>query len=548
VYPTIADVLNLPVIRQGKPELVAGGTGVGQRVRWVHVAEVADIAHLLHGGELVLTTGIALPDDPVALTRYVDELAGVGAAGLVIELVRRWSDELPAALRGAADRRSLPLVTLSRETRFVAVTEAVIALIRDAQLAELRAAEQVHETFTALTVSGAEPAEVLREVARVARLPVVLETLSHDVLGYDAAGTDPSELLADWRSRSRAVAPTERTGYDADAGWLVTVVGARGNDWGRLVLVCPEPPAHPQVVVVERAASALAVHRLLARDRETLERQTHRTLLTELLAPGALPADLPTRASALGVALEGRTLIGLAARPRTGTAPTPAPALATQEILRDLAEAVALAARRVRVSALVGVIDDTSVRALIALDGHAGQRTVDTMLRRLAQGIHHDAQASPRALPVVIAVGTTVTNLMDARRTLGEAAHVAQAALRTSAADANARERGFHRLADVRLRGLLHLLREDERLSAFAARELGPLLARDERSGSRLVEILRYYCEQGGNKSAAAAAAHLSRTAYYQQLSRVEQVLGVSLDDPESMLSLHVALLAIDPD
>ncbi len=78
MYPTVSDVLTLPVIRQGKPELVAGGAGVGRRVRWVHVAEIADIAHLLHGGELVLTTGIALPDDPVALTRYIDELAGVG--------------------------------------------------------------------------------------------------------------------------------------------------------------------------------------------------------------------------------------------------------------------------------------------------------------------------------------------------------------------------------------------------------------------------------------------------------------------------------------
>jgi hypothetical protein len=30
-------------------------------VRWVHVSELADIATLLRGGELVLTTGIALP-------------------------------------------------------------------------------------------------------------------------------------------------------------------------------------------------------------------------------------------------------------------------------------------------------------------------------------------------------------------------------------------------------------------------------------------------------------------------------------------------------
>ncbi|HVV18966.1 MAG TPA: PucR family transcriptional regulator ligand-binding domain-containing protein, partial [Pseudonocardiaceae bacterium] len=254
MYPTVTDVLALPVLRNGKPTLVAGGAGVANKVRWVHVAEVADIAHLLQGGELVLTTGIALPGDGPALTRYVDELAGVGAAGLVVELVRRWSRALPQVLLTAADRRSLPLVTLSEETRFVAVTEAVIALIRDAQLAELRAAEQVHETFTALTVSGAEPAEVLREVARTARLPVVLETLSHDVLAYDSAGTDPSSLLADWRNRSRAVTVHERTGYDPDSGWLVTVVGARGDDWGRLVLVCDDPPPHPQVVVVERAA------------------------------------------------------------------------------------------------------------------------------------------------------------------------------------------------------------------------------------------------------------------------------------------------------
>lgn len=535
MYPTVSDVLALPVLRRGGPTLVAGGAGAGNRVRWVHAAEVADIAHLLQGGELVLTTGIALPDDGPALTRYVDELAGVGASGLVVELVRRWSRALPRALVAAADRRSLPLVTLSEETRFVAVAEAVIALIRDAQLAELRAAEQVHETFTALTVSGAEPAEVLREVARTARLPVVLETLSHDVLAYDSAGTDPTTLLADWRERSRAVTVRERTGYHAPSGWLVTVVGARGDDWGRLVLVCSDPPPHPQVVVVERAASALAVHRLLARDRETLERQTHRTLLTELLVPGALPSDLTARAAALGVPLEDRKLVGIAVRPRTAQA-RPAPALAAQEMLRDLADGTALAARRADVPALVGVVDDTSVRALAAVD----RDDVTPALRRFARGIHHAVEPNPRGLSVVVAVGTTVNAVVDARRTLVEAAHVAQAALRTTT------DRDYHRLDDVRLRGLLHLLRDDERLAAFADRELGPLLARDARSGSRLVDALRHYCEHGGNKSAAATSAHLSRTAYYQQLARIEQVLGVSLEDPESMLSLYVALLAVD--
>ncbi|HEV7908374.1 MAG TPA: PucR family transcriptional regulator ligand-binding domain-containing protein [Pseudonocardiaceae bacterium] len=537
MYPTVAEAVALPVIRNSEPRVVAGAAGMQRRVRWVHVAEVADIAHLLRGGELVLTTGIALPDDPKALTGYVDDLATVGAAGLVVELVRRWNDHIPDALVSAAERHGLPLVTLGQETRFVSVTEAVVALIVNAQLAELRAAEQVHEVFTALTVAGAEPAEVLREVARTSGLPVVLETLGHEVLAYDAAGQDPTELLADWPQRSQAVAVSERTAYHEEAGWLVTVVGARGADWGRLVLVSPDQPPHRDVVVAERAASALAVHRLVARDRESLERQTHRTLLAQLLGQAPQPPDLAARAAALGVPLERRQLVGVAIRP--GSTTSPAPALATQEVLRDLAEATALAARRVTVPALVGVVDDTSVRALLSLPHQAA---LEAVLRRFAREVHHTAASTQHGLPVVVAVGTTVSAATEVRRSLGEAAHVAGAALRSTGT------RLFHRLDDVRLRGLLHLLREDERVRAFADRELGPLLTRDANQSSRLVELLRCFCEHGGNKSAAAAAAHLSRTAYYQQLARIEQVLGVSLEDPESMLSLYVALLVHDLD
>lgn len=557
MYPTVEETLALAVIRRGQPRLVAGSAGLSHRVRWVHAAEVADIAHLLRGGELVLTTGIALPSDDAALTRYVDELAAVGAAGLVIELVRRWPDQPPEALRVAAEAHDLPLVTLAAETRFVAVTEAVVGLIVDAQLAELRAAEHVHETFTELTVSGAEPAEVLREVARTAGLPVVLENLAHEMLAYDAAGRDPAGLLAGWAERSRSVASTQRTAYHPEAGWLVTMVGARGADWGRLVLACHEPgsgppdgqpPAHRQVVVAERAASALAVQRLVARDRDSLERQTHRTLLTELLAGGVPPADLVSRAGALGVPLGNRVLVGLAVRPASAGPARPAPALATQEVLRDLAEATAVAAQRCDLPALVGVVDDTSVRGLLSLPAGTRGVALEAVLDRLARTLHPAVAGAPRIPPVVVAVGTTGDTVADAARTLREAAHVAGAALRHAGADGPGGPgggRSWYRLDDVRLRGLLHLLRDDERVSAFVSRELGRL-CRDDDGARRQLELLRCHCRHGGNKSAAAADAHLSRTAYYQQLARIEKTLGVSLDDPESVLSLHVALLALE--
>ena len=532
MYPTVAEVLALPVFRPAGPRVVAGSAGLDRRVRWAHVAEISDIAPLLRGGELVLTTGIALPDDPGALATYVDELAGVGVAGLVVELVRHWNDAVPDALRDAAERHGLPLVTLSRETRYVAVTEAVNGLIVDAQVAELRAAEQVHQSFTALTVAGAAPAAVLAEVARLTERPVVLETLAHEVLAYDAAGAPADDLLDNWSVRSRSAQLGERTGYHCGTGWLVTIVGARGHDWGRLVIISGDPPPHRHVVVAERAASALAVYRLLGREGDSLERQAHQALLGELLAAPVPSTELIARAEALGVPLTGRRLVGAAVRPvLTGETP----AASTPPLLRDLAESGALAARRARVGALIGVGEDGSVRLLLSL---SPQANADAVLRRLAGELQHSCGGTP----AVVAAGSTVDGATEAARSLVEAAHVASAAARGPDAPGS----GVHRLEDVRLRGLLHLLGDDERLRTFAARELGPLLERDATTGSRLVTALRHYCEHGGNKSAAAAAAHTSRTAYYQQLARIEQVLGVPLAEPESLLSLYVALLAHD--
>lgn len=550
-YPTVADILSLPVMRAGRPDLVAGAAGAGRSVRWVHVAEVADIAHLLQGGELVLTTGIALPADPAGLTRYIGELAGVGAAGLVVELVRRWRGALPEALRAAADRCALPLITLAAETPFVAVTEAVAAQIRDAQLAELRAAEHARQAFTALTVAGAGTARVLGEVVRTAGLPVILETLSGEVLAYDAAGADPAQLLDGWRARSRAVPLTRRTVYDPAAGWLVTIVGSPGADWARLVLPCGAPPRHQLAVVAEGAASALAVRRLLARDREPLERQAHRALLTELIAGCAPVTELAVRAAALGVPLAGRVLAGVAVWPRT-TEPAArhAPALSAPELLCGIAEAVAQAARSAGIPALAGVLDDAGVRVLISVESAPrAEAALDILARlvheRCARPAGSEPDGAAATMPVVIGAGSVVDGVPAAGRTLTEAAHVARAALH-ALSGVSGPGRGCARLADVRLRGLLQLLREDDRLSAFADRELGALLAHEARTGDGLLEVLRGYCAHGGNISAAAGASHRSRTAYYQQLGRVERILGVSLKEPESMLSVYVALLAAE--
>ena len=231
MLPTVAEVLALDPVRSGAPRVLAGAERLSAPVRWVHVIELAQAAHLLRGGELVLSTGIALPDDPAGLSRYVAELVSVGVSALAVELGSRYSRSLPSALVAAAADHQLPLIVFERETQFIEITEAVHARIIDAQIAELRSAERLHQVFTELAVSGAPAEDVVTQTATLAGCPVILENLAHHALACAPLGADAASLLAGFSGRSRSARLTGRTGYDAASGWLMTIVGARGEDW-----------------------------------------------------------------------------------------------------------------------------------------------------------------------------------------------------------------------------------------------------------------------------------------------------------------------------
>jgi len=371
------------------------------------------------------------------------------------------------------------------------------------------------------------------------------------VLACEPAGSDPGRLLSDFAARSRAVRSSGRTVFDQASGWLVTPVGARGEDWGRVILACDGPPTGTDTVLIERAATTLALGRLLTRHRESLERQAHRTLISGIISQAhADPAEAAVRSRALGVPVDGRQLIAtvlrfrdrVASGPGGGPLGTPGGPLGTpggplgmpaHARVLDLADAAAAACRAERIPSLVGTLDDDRAGAMLSL----GPRVEpDDVLTRLATRIRDRAGVDPDLL--VIGVGATAGSIRDVRRSFLEASQVADVA----ASHPDGHDPLFYRLPDLRLRGLLHLLRDDPRLQTFVERELGALLAAD----SGLVDVLAAYLAAGGNKAEAAKASHLARPTFYERLRRIERILDTDLGSAESRTSLHVALLALN--
>ncbi|SEL66459.1 purine catabolism regulatory protein [Blastococcus sp. DSM 46786] len=533
---SLARVLQLPVLQAGRPVVLTGEGALDRPVRWVHVSELPDIAPLLRGGELILTTGVALPDSPVELREFVATLASAGACALVMELGRRFT-EVPPSVVAAGARHGLPVVALRRTVRFVAVTEEVHGLIVDEQNQLLRFAERAHREFGRLSVEAASVQQIVDKAHEIAGDDVVLEDLAHRAVAYGCDAGRAGALLEDWERRSRGVPATDSTATAGPEGWLVTPVGPRGQRWGRLAVPAPTRPEAQLVLLLERAAEALAINRLVERDRAGLVRQAHRGLLDELLlSRTGNDHEMQARAAALGFPTSGHRFVGLAVH--SGATEDLDPVTAEGRD-RALAEEVTLAARDCALDALVATTDGGRAHGLLAIPTG---RPVEQALDRLAERITTRLAAHAGVAAPTIGVGWQAEQLPDAAPSLTEAMHAVAigAALRVT------RPRPYYRLADVRLRGLLALLQDDPRVLGFAEAELGRLLDHDSRHGTDLVHTLRQYFTAGANKASLARAMSMSRPALYARLNTIERLLTVDLDDPESRLTLHLALLVRD--
>jgi purine catabolism regulator len=530
--PRVLDILALPELQLGSPRVVAGASGLRREVRWVHVSELGDIARLLSGGELLLTTGIALDPDSLALAAYVRSLDEVHASGLVLEAGRRFAG-VPEGMAEAADRLNFPVILLERQVRFVQVTEQAHSFIIDSQIQELRARQEIDQVFTELAVEGASADDIVSHAARMTGCPVLLVGRSRQLLALDSGPVGSELVLQSWRAIADRLTPGGHGELlDGDPPWLVTAVGARGDSWGMLGMMGTAGPFSDRSrVVLDRAAVGLALNHLAERDRESLELQAQRLFLADLLAGSQTVGAMRPRAEALGLPQAGRALVAGCLRPLE--AGLEVPGLATEARLREIAHLVATAARQNRLDCLVGVIAQETVGMVVSIP----QRLVlQPTLTALAQAVHQALRAHG-AGEAVLAFGSRVEHLGQVRRSLAEAEQVLDSLH-------NSPPKPFYQLPDIRLRGLLHLLRQDQRVEMFCERELGALLGAGD--GGELLAVLRAYLDSAGNKSRAAARLGVSRPTIYARLTRVEQLLKVDLDSPESRLSLQVALLAAE--
>ena len=263
---TVAACLKLAPLDQG--QVLCGRRGLDRAVRWVHVVDHSDPEDSLAEGELLLTSGIALSQDPALRADIFDIMERQNSAGLVISL-GRYMPEVPPEMLAAGEACGIPVIGLPWEVNFGDITRAVLAPLLYTHYQSLERSAELGRKLLDLVLHGAGLSELCENIAVTLASPVAIFGADGRLRG---ASTRGQALSGAWRTQ---VAAGLATGPDhAHSGLRHLVAGGRSlgfalplatqrKDW--MVLAgLPSPLPRWEQLIAGSAAAAAAL--LLTRE------------------------------------------------------------------------------------------------------------------------------------------------------------------------------------------------------------------------------------------------------------------------------------------
>ncbi len=518
----VSDLLGLDVLRDAGLTILVGEDHLDRKVEWVHTGEIADIGQFLSGGEALLTAATGIGHSPEEMTSYVRELAEALASCVIVELGRNFR-RVPEEMVEEARKQGLVLVTLDEEVPFAKVTRLAHAELVNYAHAALQRAISIDEVLGALILEGGSLTAVLELLAEKLNNPVVLEDGAHRVVSFGRGAGRIAPILRSWREHSRhdhrpdPNSVVMRSSGEACCIW--SEIHVRGESRGRLhILEIDSELDDVGRLALTRASSSIALFLMAERDQE-LSSAAETSLLGGLTAAADFsPQEFVSRAAGLGVELAGDLMMVIAGPGEQGEEEIPA------ALLQSQVAAMRKALRKLKWPSLVGITSGFPAAALTAPNGDAlarfGELAAQFAGGPLADchlGVSRKYRPSqlPQALPEA------------------EAAYLLGPRLKSET---------IHYFEDLVLLRLLAPLSNGPTLANFAEAELAPLIRYDDKHKSELLRTLDAYLRCNGNKVTTGEMLHLQRRSVYYRLTRIEELLETSLDDPDLRVRLYLAL------
>lgn len=515
--------------------LLAGAARINRQASWVLVLKPRPPGlEAPRGEELILlsTHTLTALDPQLTLARALGPLAAKASAVAV-------RGDVPVDAVQEAERLGLPLFQLPASISLTALERDILQFLSERRSEWYRRKHSVLNELAALAVQGKGLSAIAKHVGDVTGHAVLFEDERGEVLAWylpphfpqrygDAVrafveGQEPS-----LQSLPESASPSENPLLSHDElGRLSAPVRVKDTQVGTVSLLGParalDPDAH---LVLEAGATAGAIE--LAREHAVLE-TVHRIqgdLISDLITGASDVQTLDRRARKMGYDLDAtRVAVAISPVEHAGNG---------QASLRDVLNS--LSKRLTRVLTTNGVqapfhLDDDLLTVFYPLE----QEMTPAALKRLAERLCRDLADAARHHRLYAGISRQHSGVASFRTGFEEARRALELGR------AIAPDRTITYFGDLGIYRVLFAMRGAHELLEFYEDMLGRLVRYDREKKTELIHTLdAYLCS--GNATESADRLNLHRNSLLYRLRRIQEITGLDLDDPETRLSLHLAL------
>ncbi|WP_151733617.1 PucR family transcriptional regulator [Paenibacillus tengchongensis] len=536
---TIRDALKRPLFAEA--ETIGGRGGLSRAIRWVHVLESANFDSLIHGEEMILTTGIGMSMDLPAALSFMQNLIDKNAACLCIELGTCFSS-IPQEMTDLANAYDFPLIVFTRTVRFVDITLDLHSLIINRHHRTLQELESISREFHRLTLTSQGTLKVLQLLCKSTRTQIVYIQPQGKPLFFPALPPDeqaPVLQFFDSMDKEREniqpdAAPCLREFRNKNVA--LKPVGALDQTWAYILMISLQKPQEFDCMLLDSASLSIAQELLRTRYMEERKLFSENLWVDELIS-GRIEDD--SRVKGL-VGPDYNTVNELPYRVCLVEIENPRDVHwnSSENDWESITFHLSLILR--------SIFEKYSLRPLITLkNNRLTVIALDIQSRlpgklRLQQALdallHTRSDEKLKDLQLVIGVSKAHRGLKQAYAGYQEAVQALSLY--------PCYRKPILLYEELGVFQLLLNLNDGKTLENFIRSYLGPLIDHDQSKGSELLLTLRVFLDHDGSKQIAARNLFIVRQSLYYRLDKITELLGEDFMLPENRISIQVALRA----
>lgn len=524
---SVRNILNLLTSRDA--QLVAGVEGIERRATWAcRMRARLPAFESMQGGEIALLTLALLRRLNETLPHLLLSLHQAGVAAVVVAAPT--VDLLGEEAVSLADRLHLPLIWLPMSALLEEIEREVITFVVSFRGEMERKAAEITHQLMQLSVQGAGIQGVCEHLARSRGKWVIMQDAEQHIR-FQAAPSPSDTLLLPSSLTDEALRHQGLTR-------VVEPILIRHEVVGYLSLIGNENDFdYAERIVLSQAVPILAMEFARQRERSEVESRYQVEAFTDVLQGHYQHADeMLARARLLGYDLSVPQVVVVFESVASDSDYGNEPLLlqwgrrVRDELLRVWSTCWLLSDAQ-RVVALLPL----SVSENSADDG-ADEQTLLSRLERVYARIQQNRGNMTNLPSYSCGIGRIAAEVRAIPQSFREAQRALEIGRRLFG------EGKIHSFAHLGVYRLLFYLDGQSELTNFHHEMLGPLLSSDTHNDGTWIETLEGFFRCNGNLSETARTMHMHRNTLLYRLSRIEEIIGHSLEDPELRLSLQIAL------